>query len=141
MRTYIITGRATAESLEASIGAWTGLVHGSVDIPVFKVEADNQGEALQLAKEIIDPLETTEVHATAVEEVPTDPSDALARLNAELNALVTGAIMTPYEHYCEAEKLLVQANQLGGELGEPVRAEAQVHATLATASIPERGSR
>jgi hypothetical protein len=128
MSTYIITGRAKAkESLETSFGTWPA----GFELPVFRVEAYSTAEAIALAKEIIDPLETTEVHATAVAEVPTDPSDALARLNAELNALVTGAVMTPYEHYCESERLLTAGNYT----------LAQVLATLATASIPEGNGR
>lgn len=50
---------------------------------------------------------------------------------------MTSANMTPYEHYCEAERLLSDAVSEGA-LSEPGRraliAEAQVHATLACAN-------
>lgn len=134
MSTYIITGKAKADSMPTPFGTW----YGVIEIPVFRVEADSEAEAAALAKEIIDPLETTEVNATAVEEVP-DASSFHDRLDLQLRALLSeGAVLTPYEHYCEAERLLAETGKLSDSFAARIRAEAQVHATLATAAIPER---
>ena len=134
MSTYIITGKAKADSVQTPFGTW----YGVIEIPVFKVEAESETEAAALAKEIIDPLETTEVNATAVEEVP-DASSFHDRLDVQLRALLSeGAVLTPYEHYCEAERLLAEAEKLSDSFAARVHTRAKVHAVLATAVIPER---
>lgn len=136
MSTYIITGKIKADSLQTSLGTW----HGIIELPMFRVNADSRTEAVTLAKEIIDPLETTNVKATAVEELP-DSSGLASRIDAELHALLSrGAAMTPYEHYCEAERLLAELERRSSA-SQHAYDRARVHATLACAVIPERDSR
>jgi hypothetical protein len=137
MSTYIITGKVKADSLQTSLGTW----HGIIELPVFKVTADSKTEAVTLAKQIINPLQTTDVKATAVEELPDSPSALASLIDAELNTLLSrGAVMTPYEHYCEAERLLAELEHRSSA-SQHAYDRARVHAALACAVIPERGSR
>lgn len=116
--------------MKTSHGTW----NGQVEVPEFRVTADSKEEAGQLAREIIDPLELTGVNVTVTEEETGGPV-ALARLEADLGQLA-GAVMTPYEHYVEAEQLLARAKMLVSPMREEALAKAQVHATLACAVIP-----
>ena len=65
MATFIIKATVDTVSLRTrSDGTW----HGSVEVPEFKVDADDRYEAVALAEEIIDPLHMTDTHVTATEE-------------------------------------------------------------------------
>jgi hypothetical protein len=134
MSTYVITASVDTVSMKTNDDSvWSG----SVEIPPFRVTADSKDEAAQTAREIVDPLDMTGVNITAVEELPSE--SALAELNADLDKMA-GAVLTPYEHYCVAERLLAEAEKLTDAFAARVHARAQIHATLASAIIPERGA-
>jgi hypothetical protein len=135
MSTYVITASVDTVSMKTNDDSvWSG----SVEIPPFRVTADSKDEAAQTAREIVDPLDMTGVNITAVEELPSE-SAALAQLNADLDKMA-GAVLTPYEHYCAAERLLAEAEKLTDAFAARVHVRAQIHATLASAIIPERGA-
>jgi hypothetical protein len=66
--TYVV--HAKVDTIE--IRSDRGDMKGQCEVPDFTVEADNEGDALALAKEIIDPLRMTDTRIT-VEEVPREP--------------------------------------------------------------------
>lgn len=57
------TIHATVDTIE--IRSESGNLKGACEVPDFTVEADSEGDALALAKEIIDPLRMTDTHITA----------------------------------------------------------------------------